>query len=33
MKKINIGAFVLLLLISISAFADTPPGNVQTTFK
>ena len=33
MKNINIGAFLLLLLLSMSAFAGTPPGNVQGTFK
>lgn len=33
MKKYNILAFILLSLLSISAFADTPPGNVQTTFR
>lgn len=33
MKKFSILAVVLLLLLSVSAFADTPPGNVLTTFK
>ncbi|MCR2006310.1 hypothetical protein NSB20_12410 [Bacteroides acidifaciens] len=33
MKKINIGVFLLLLLLSISAFAGTPPDNGQVTFR
>lgn len=33
MKKINIGVFLQLLLLSISAFAGTPPDNAQVTFR
>lgn len=33
MKKFTILAVVLLLLLPLSVFADTPPGNVQATFK
>ena len=33
MKKFNIWTVALLLIISVSTFANTPPGNVQATFK
>ena len=34
MKKFNIWTVVaLLLIISVSTFANTPPGNIQSTFK
>lgn len=33
MTKINIGVFLQLLLLSISAFAGTPPDNAQVTFR
>ena len=33
MKKINIWTVALLLIISVSTFANTPPGNIQSTFK
>ena len=33
MKKFMICAIALFLLLSTSVFGDTPPGNVQSTFK
>lgn len=33
MKKFMICAITLFLLLSTSVFGDTPPGNVQATFK
>ena len=33
MKKFNIWTVALLLIISVSTFANTPPGNIQSTFK
>ena len=33
MKKFMICAIALFLLLSTSVFGDTPPGNVQATFK
>lgn len=33
MKKFMICAITLFWLLSTSVFGDTPPGNVQATFK
>lgn len=33
MKKFNIWTVALLLIISVSTFANTPSGNIQSTFK
>ena len=33
MKIFKVGICLSLLLLAMSAFADTPPSNVQTTFK